>query len=142
MMTTFGRVYAVWDYFDGVRSGFADYHGVPHYFEALFDEGESDHELRFKLIAVSKQTIALVVEQWEIFRSWERQFHAGEVSEGTHPAAPGQNSRYTELERMIRDTLRDSPATCEVLGAFHARPNQECRPKGSLRELDVEWSEP
>ena len=26
-------VHAVWDYYDGILTGVADYHGLPHYFE-------------------------------------------------------------------------------------------------------------
>jgi hypothetical protein len=34
---TFEAVHAVWDYFDGPRTGLADYRGRPHYFVCKFD---------------------------------------------------------------------------------------------------------
>lgn len=57
---TLERVYAVWDYWDGIRSGFADFRGSPHYFAATWEESSDDHAPVFTLVPVSRHTIELV----------------------------------------------------------------------------------
>lgn len=43
------RVYAVWDLYDGVRTGIADLEGMPHYFASQLDESADDYADSFKL---------------------------------------------------------------------------------------------
>jgi hypothetical protein len=45
---TLERVYAVWDYWDGIRCGFADLRGSPHYFAAPSDDKRQDYSEVFE----------------------------------------------------------------------------------------------
>jgi len=37
LQTGFELVHVIYDYWDQPRSGVADYHGEPHWFESIFD---------------------------------------------------------------------------------------------------------
>jgi hypothetical protein len=139
----FEHVYAVWDYWDGIRSGFAYFQGAPHYFAALWDESADDYENDFQLTPVSPEIMRLVSEHCEIFRSWSMAFHRGQTTNASHPALPGQNERYAYLDHAIRVAITSANVSQpRVRGRFEALPNQQDLPPGVLREVCVEWSEP
>lgn len=135
-------VYAVWDYYDGIRAGFANFRGAPHYFEALWHESDDVYTPTYQLKRVDEQTIDLVLQHSEIFRAWEAEFHGGNVPESTHPGLPGQNARYAELEDAIHTRLASAKVTerC-VVGKFDVLPGQEHLPRGVTREVVVQWSD-
>jgi hypothetical protein len=134
------RVYAVWDYYDGILTGVADYGGVPHYFQRDWNPKESDELPIFELTPIEPAMFELVQEQWQIFRTWELAAAYGEVSHDTHPGLPGQHERYAELEEVLQ-VVRASKGN----GAIHARadfqpvPEQGLLPRGVMPELLVEW---
>ena len=68
------QVYAVWDYWDGIRSGVADFEGKPVHFEQEWSEEADDYSSTFRLKPVSSAALAEVLEQSQIFRSWEISF--------------------------------------------------------------------
>lgn len=140
---TLERVYAVWDYWDGIRSGFADFRGSPHYFAATWEESSDDHAPVFTLVPVSRHTIELVSEHSAIFLRWLASFHRGDATEASHPKVAGQDHRYTELEREIRAATNPTQqAPHRMLGRFEVLPGQEHVPPGMMRDVGVEWSEP
>jgi len=137
------RVYAVWDYWDGIRCGFADCYGRPHYFDARWDEASDDYSEVFELTAVSPATIELVMEQAKIFRSWSNAFHRGEATRESHPALPGQNDHYAHLAQTIRAAIGSAKLAPRTMrGRFEAIPGQDHLPPGVIRSVRVEWSEP
>lgn len=137
------RVYAVWDYWDGIRTGFADFHGSPHYFAATWSEVSEDRTPLFTLTPASQHVIELVAEHTAIFLSWLTAFHRGEATEASHPAVAGQNDRYAELEREIHAAIDSTKVIAHrLLGRFEVLPGQEHLPPGMMREVGVEWSEP
>jgi hypothetical protein len=134
----FEHVYTVWDYWDGPRSGLANLFGEAHAYSCKWDEVEDDYTDRFLLTPIDPETLSLAVEQWAIWRKWESEFHEGRVAESAHPRLPGQNSRYAELEVLIKATLTAQPRW-HAIATFRARPNQATRPRGVLSEMEVEW---
>jgi hypothetical protein len=135
----FERVYTVHDYFDGPRSGVADYLGRPHHYSCDWDLGvDSD---MFALIEIDEATLSRVLEQWEIFRQWEWAFHRGEVSEATHPGIPGQHQRYAELNVEIQTLIANvTTRPTRARAKFRADPEaQPDLPAGMMRTLQVEW---
>jgi hypothetical protein len=137
---TIERVYAIWDYYDGIRTGIADFMGVPHYFEQEWSEQEQDYLPIFSLKPIAQSTLIQVLEQWQIFRAWELAFHRGELEQSTHPGLPGQNARYAELESVLKSTLADSSSARQCArGEFSLVPDQPSMPKGVMREVQVEW---
>jgi hypothetical protein len=137
---TFERVYMIWDFYDGVRSGLAAFRGAPHYFVCEFDSLRDGYTDIYRLWPIDEELLALAAEQWQLFREWERRFHSGEATVQTHPALRGQNVRYGELQDEIdrRLPIRGVP-THRAVGKFRACGEQPSLPRGCLRELEVEW---
>lgn len=130
----------VWDLYDGVRSGIADYTGQPHYFNCLFDEGVNDFSDDFELTPIDRELLVLAQEQWDIYRAWELEFHSGRVDKDTHPGNRGVNGRYDELEDLIKRRLKLLHPVATAQGNFSAKEVQPELPDGCLREMEVEWS--
>jgi hypothetical protein len=139
---TYERVHTVVDYFDGPREGLADYHGCPHSYKSEWNEAADDWAATFELTPVDAATFELEIERWEIWRTWERAFHSGQVPKESHPAVGGKNARYDELGKLI--ALRMSalkPLEERLVGAFRALQGQSL-PGYMMRELEVEWTLP
>ena len=136
----FELVYTVNNYYDGPRSGIADYRGQPHRYDCQFDEEADDWTDTFVLTPVAGDTLALALEQWAIWRKWEAAFHAGKVPHGSHPAFGGQDERYDELTQILKRRLTEKSAEAvRAKGHFRVRPHQQDMPVGVMRELEVEW---
>ena len=133
------RVYMVWDYYDGVRSGIADYDGKPHYFECPFDDEADEYGDSYELYSISDETLELALEQWAIYRAWELKFHSGKESHDPHPGHGGVDSRYDELEDLIHRSLKVKPVAASVTGIFTPKKDQPELPVGCIRELEVDW---
>jgi hypothetical protein len=139
---TFERVYTIWDYYDGPRSGLADYRGRPHYYECSWNDAADDWNESYLLTPVESETLTLALEQWGIWRQWEHAHQRGEASSDTHPALSGQDSRYHELEAILKSRIdATSAASLRARGIFQPRPDQAELPKGVIVELEVEWSD-
>ena len=138
---TYERVYTVWDYYDGPRSGIADYGGVPHHFVNEFDEDKDDYTNTFTLRPIDNTTLQLIIKQWDIWRSWELAFHSGQRDKSSHPALPGQDETYAQLGIEIKTEIDTNTAIAVLARAdFRPRVNQPELPKGMLCELEVEWT--
>jgi hypothetical protein len=139
----FEHVHAVWAYYDGPRSGVADYTGQPHHYHCEWDNAADDYSRSFALTPLDAETLSLTDERESIWREWEKLFHRGKVAQSTHPALPGQHPRYQDLTTEINARLAAISAPRKYAQAvFRALPGQETRPQGVMRELEVEWSEP
>lgn len=129
----FERVFTVNDYYDGPRSGIASYQGQPHHYFCEWDEARGDYSHTFRLTPVDEETFSLAMEQWSIWEQWDAAFQRGEVAQSTHPALPGSNPRYEELQHSIEARLAARPAIRE-------------RKRGTFRSSaqageEVEWSD-
>jgi hypothetical protein len=133
----FERVYTVRDYYDGPRSGIAEYCGQPHHYCCEWDESKSDYAETFVLVPVDEETLTLAMEQWAIWLEWEAAFHRGEVPQSTHPGLAGTNPRYAELEAGL--AARTSGQSTQVKRA-HAVFREPCQANLSPCELEVEWT--
>jgi hypothetical protein len=138
---TYELVHTVWDYYDGPRSGIADYAGAPHHYVCEFDDEKDDYTERFLLRPIDSATFERVKEQWKRWRTWELAFQLGERDKSSHPALPGQDDAYAQLGIEIKSEI-DSLSTAPIVagGVFRARSGQPELPKGVFRELEVEWS--
>jgi hypothetical protein len=135
----FERVYTVWDYYDGPRSGIAAFSGQPHHYDCEWNVNKQDYGDTFVLTPIDRDTLALAMEQWTIWREWEEAFHRGDVPQSTHPGLPGSYGRYAELEVTLK--ARIPAKQWRAHGFFRAMPAQEDSPPGVLRELEVEWTD-
>lgn len=135
------RVYAVWDFYDGVRTGVADLNGVPHYFASQFDNDADDYSDDFKLYPVDADFMQRAMRHWAIYRAWERLFHSGKAELETHPGHGGIDAEYDELKSWLDDKVRQLHALLAHYRAdFRALPGQDALPLGILREIEVAWT--
>jgi hypothetical protein len=134
------RVYTIRDIHDGIRSGTADFNGLPHYFSSLSNEQADDISSLFHLCPVDDALLAMELEQWSIYRAWEAKFHAGRESLETHPGNGGIDPRYDALNRDLDQriaALEPLPTLFEA--TFRSLPDQESLASGILREMEVAW---
>jgi hypothetical protein len=135
---SFERVYTIWDYYDGVRSGIADYRGVPHFYSCEWDEAADDYSDTFILKPVDSETFALALEQWKIWREWERKFALGEVLRSTHPGLAGQDERYAQLKTKLDQRISSALPTERARAEF--RPIiKQTEIRGIMKMLEVRW---
>ena len=92
----------VWDLYDGVRTGLADFKGSPCYFSSVFEEEYTD---KFEVSPINEEFLALATEQWEIYRDWEMLYHSGKEKLSNHPGHGGISQRYDELENTLKGQL-------------------------------------
>ena len=57
-------VFTVSDYYDGPRSGIANYRGNPHYYECVFDDNNEEYSNIFQLMPVDEESFRLALEDW------------------------------------------------------------------------------
>jgi hypothetical protein len=142
LTVAFERVYTVWDYYDGERSGIAAFSGQPHRYECEWNASKQDYADTFVLTPIDQDTLALAMEQWSIWREWEDAFYRGEVPQSTHPGLPGSHGRYAQLEASLKARIpAKSAKQRRARGFFRSIPAQENAPPGMIRELEVEWTD-
>ncbi|SMX26656.1 hypothetical protein TRP8649_00741 [Pelagimonas phthalicica] len=135
------QVYVVWDLWDGVRSGIADYDGAPHFFEYKFDNDLADFSEVFELRMIDAETLQMALDQWAIYRAWEAQFHSGRVKLETHPGHGGIDQQYDQLEQALKQRISEAPVVAQVGARFQPIERQTDRPYGCLLDMEVMWSE-
>ena len=140
-MKSFDTVHAVWEYYDGPRTGIADFQGKPHYFSCDWEESENDHDHVFAISPISEQFLRLALEQQVIWRKWELAFHSGHCSADTHPGLGGRDPRYDELQQLINDHIHALPITkTHLRGNFQPTSIDTQLPPGVIQPLKVSWS--
>jgi hypothetical protein len=105
----FEEVYTVDDWYDGPRTGFAQFHGAPHHYRSLyldFDDWDADED-RFELVRVSADVLAAGLEASAIFDRWDAARQSGEVSDHAitpadeFGALPEDRERYASVRAVI-----------------------------------------
>lgn len=137
----FEPVFTVWDYYDGPRSGIANYLGQPHYYESEWIDDADNYAETFVVAPIDEDTLALALAQWKILREWEIAFHRGEVPESSHPGLAGNYTEYGEMETTLKKRISNLPGRRRVLAEFRARPERAGFPSGMMRNLDVKWKD-
>ncbi len=134
------KVHTVEDYYDGPRSGTADFQGVSHYFSCPFDEAIDDYADYFLLYPASPEFMRNTLRRSEIFMAWNDMFHRGLETIETHPAHGGVNAEYDEITHWLEGQCKSFPvAPLKRKAIFHVRAAQGGHLVGVVRELDVEW---
>lgn len=118
-------VHSVDDWYDGPRSGAADYRGVPHWYRSLYldDKEWNPDEDRFELTSLTPEALGWETERQAIFRRWDAAREAGivvwrEGDEETFGALPGEMDRFRHLTLCIEAYLVNHAATLLVRGRF------------------------
>jgi hypothetical protein len=118
------RVHTVNIHSDGPRLGIADVDGVPHIYEAEFDDSSDEYGDTYLVSPVDSGLLALVLEDWEIWLRWYSARKRGEASLESHPALPEDRERHEALKIAIGDRLRADRAHAKCLKAcFEVSPH-------------------
>jgi hypothetical protein len=141
----FETVYTVPSYYDGPRTGIADYHGKPHLFQSEFRDfrtgldGEPPDDDAFLLMPIDQAVFELALEDGEIWRRWEMAASLGIASIDTHPALPEEQSGHREIQRLLEGRLDVDPAKSVRKGAEFRVRNDPAWSGHGIRPLEVRW---
>src|SRR4051812_6765743 len=133
-------VHTVTDYWDGPRTGIADFRGVPHAYQSEFDDSPDVDDWRetFLLMPIDAETSRLATEDWGIWLRWQDAFHAGRTSRETHPALPEDRARHQVLEAALEPRLRiDKVRSIRATG--HFRPREQSVGGAHRWDYVVKW---
>jgi hypothetical protein len=131
----------VWDFYDGPRTGIADFEGRPHYFTCGWDVEGDDYGYLFALVPIDAETFALAQEQWSLWCEWERAYYAGKVTQESHPGHGGHDSRYDELEALLDARIEALADTgIRARGEFERDSDGAKDPAGAPTPLVVHWT--
>ena len=97
------------NYYDAPRLGIAELNGVPHVYESEFDESKEEWSETYFLSPIDAELLALILEDWAIWRRWRDALLRGEVTPHSGPALPHERMRHEELKRAIGGRLKSDP---------------------------------
>lgn len=140
MERPFERVYTVFDYWDGPRSGFADFDGVPHAYRSLFRDDLDDYDPRYHLWPTTAAIVELALEEHAIWRRWQAAFDAGEVPLSSHPALPGDAARHAEIHPVLAAARERPPENALRTTPEFRRTGDRPRTGWGPDELEVRWT--
>jgi hypothetical protein len=138
----FERVYTVMDYYDVPRSGFAEFRGVPHAYRAIWsvDLDDWDSERRYHLSPIPAETLALALEDWEIWQRWLAAYHQGQTTGASHPSLEVDRPRHVVLAPLIQQALDFDPTSAIIaVGEFRTSASFAAR-TGSGGVWEVRWT--
>lgn len=124
---------------DGPRAGIANVRGVPHRFRCIFDEQVDDWTDEYVVVPIAPETLALEIEQFQIFADWRDQYDRGLVRLESHPGHGGMNKRWDELERELSSRREIGGATALRAVAAFQMPEDGSRYGKSGPTYTVRW---
>jgi hypothetical protein len=137
----FEKVHTVRHFWDGIRSGTADFQGAPHYFSCRFDHEADDYADDFQLYPVTPLFMERELEHSAIFRAWRDRFDRGLEPSETHPAFGGLDARYDELTLWLDAEIESlEPIPTKHSATFRAVRAQGDVPPGLFRDQEVAWT--
>ncbi len=142
----FERVHTPRDWYDGPRTGIADFGGVPHFYNVPFSEELDEYEDELcELSPLDAATFQLALEECAIWRRFSAAKRAGDVSDEWAIAhwgvLPPDLQRYEELQPNLAAALLIDPER-RIVGraSFRAIPSMvDATPDGDMRPLEVCW---
>lgn len=139
-MNNFEKVHTMTGYYDGPRSGIADFEGTPHVYESIFDDLGDGYTDTFMLMPIDNDAFLLAIEDWRIWTRWEDARFEGRTPPDTHPALPEDRARHVEIERQLGDRLKASPER-SILAKGEFRTGEKCKDrKIDIHESLVKWT--
>ena len=135
-------VFTVDEYYDGPRTGVANFRGEPHFYDCIVDEKRSDYSNLFQLTPIDQKTFELALAAWRIWRKWEIAYHEKKVTWESHPALQADTAKYRKLTKRLEGLLKTDPKrSITRIGHFAPVANAKL-PKGVLHYFQVKWSRP
>ena len=135
------EVFTILHYYDGPRTGVANFRGQPYFYDCIFDDDKDEYSDLYHLTPLSQNIFELAKEDWVIWKRWETAFHSGQATIESHPALPQDKPRHEEIRTILDSALTTKAALCVTKrGAFERLGSQEY-PKGVMRPWQVRWAD-
>lgn len=100
-------VLTVHEYYDGPRNGIAEYRGRAHAYKGEWDEALGDWSTEFLLSPIDDEQLAVIKEDWQIWRRYAERFHTGALETGDrHPALAVDWPRHEKLSKVVQQALQ------------------------------------
>jgi hypothetical protein len=132
------KVYS-YDWYDGLRSGVADFNGHPYYFESQWEDLNTDESDSFKLSPISTDLLSIVIECWRLWKKLEESYKQGLPSQETHPFLPSDAVGGKKLDQVLKSELKlDETNYIRVKADFVPAKEQMYRSNGI--DFLVKWS--
>lgn len=126
-------------YYDGPRSGVAEFDGQPHYYRSIYLDTPhwNPDEYRFELSPVTSDVLTAACEMAAIFERWDTMRRATPgftYTDEEFGALPEERARYRELEQFLESSYAGAAQARRVLvhGQFRG-----C--ESSLSRWQVRW---
>ncbi len=139
MKGTFQIVYTMEDYYDGPRSGVAEFDGRPHYYRSVYLDTPrwNPDEDRFELSLVTQDVLAAACESAAIFKRWDkvrRETPGFSYTDDEFGALAEERARYRDLEQFLKSSYTTAAQAQRVLvyGDFRVCESSPSR-------LEVRW---
>jgi hypothetical protein len=117
------RIYTENEHYDGPVFGIADYRGAPHVYDREWHPSRSQYGPRCRLSPIDPDLLAIVFEDWEIWRRWDAARREGRLSvEIEERVLPEDWARHEAISIPVGDRLeklRGGPI--EAIGQFRVR---------------------
>ena len=135
------RVYTIIDWYDGPRLGVADYNGIPHVYKSAWDDKEDDWADYYYLKPIDKNSLSLILEEWEIWQKWDSAFKEGKVKSSPDHVLPEDEERYKELKILLVSVYEiDLLKAKRAYGDFQVSEIQESFDL-ETEQMIVKWEE-
>lgn len=131
------KVYSIWDYHDGPRSGIANYDGSPHFFSCIFDEGVDEYSTVFEITQISDELYNQCAEISAIFDTWKLKFEAGDATTATHPSRT--DDHCIKLDKLIGTQLSLSSPRTTASAEFKTLGGERVTSKSLTYDIEVTW---
>jgi hypothetical protein len=94
------------DWYDGPRSGVADYDGLPHYYESQWADIDHIDEDWYRLSPIPQEVFELELERERLWAKYAEASAIGIVGPEHHPFLPDDRPRGEELLQLLETALR------------------------------------
>jgi len=130
-------VYSVFDYWDGPRSGIAEYHGKPHFYWCIFDEAADEWSDVFRLSPIDEGGIPLTGEEWQDWHWWKHSYGQGKAK---IEAQPERYASYAPVIETLFQAFASNPAAAglKAVGGFEVFTDLTAL-SGTARLWRVRW---
>lgn len=124
---SYQTVFVVDEWYDGPRTGFANFQQKPHFYRSLFldienDEDYNSEEDRFELTPVPEQVVEWAIASHQLWLKWNEAYRAETLPQDLNDGVrvlPEDWALYAELrERVERHLNTKSLSSFVVRGRF------------------------
>lgn len=137
-MVIYERVYTMHDWWDGPKSGVADYQGVPYIFNRNFNDELDEYNDYYLLSPITNEQCQLIIEGYEI---WKRDRDADvdqQNSSNIYGTLPGDQERYIEIKSLTNYLFEPSRHSLKVKASFRRLPTNSILPDNIIHYHDFE----